>query len=118
MSAVGLTDVLDAVIAAPGHHKVLLENDRVRVLETVILPGDETAVHTHVWPGYLYIISWSDCVRYDAQRNVVMDSKAQGIAPEVGSAIWANPLPPHSLRNVGTGKIHVILTELKDGIAA
>jgi hypothetical protein len=27
-------DALDAMIAAPAHHEVLLENDRVRVLDT------------------------------------------------------------------------------------
>lgn len=41
-------DPLDAVMAAPNHHKVLLENDQIRVLETLIRPGEETAVHTHV----------------------------------------------------------------------
>ena len=45
-------DQLDAVAAAPEHHKVLLENDQIRVLETLILPGEETAVHTHVWSGF------------------------------------------------------------------
>lgn len=111
-----ILDETDAVAAAPRHHRVLLENSKIRVLETIILPGDETALHTHVWPGYLYIVSWSDWVRYDAQSNVVTDSKAQGIAPAVGSAHWAAPLPSHSLRNVGTGTIHVILTEFKDGM--
>ena len=35
----------------------LLENDQIWLLETLILPGEETAVHTHVWSGILYIIS-------------------------------------------------------------
>jgi hypothetical protein len=30
---------LDALIAAPDSHRLLLENDRVRVLEVVIEPG-------------------------------------------------------------------------------
>lgn len=104
---------LDAVTAAPEHHKVLLENDDIRVLETVLQPGEETKVHTHVWGGYLYIVSWSDFVRYDEQGNVMLQSKDLAQAPEPGTAIWAPPLPPHSLRNVGEGTIHVILTELK-----
>lgn len=106
-------DQLDAVAAAPEHHKVLLENDQIRVLETLLLPGEETAVHTHVWSGFLYIISWSDFVRYDGHRNVMMDSARMGAAPIPGTAILAKPIPAHSLRNVGRQNIHVILTEFK-----
>ena len=30
---------LDAMVAAPAHHEVLLENERVRVLDTRLRPG-------------------------------------------------------------------------------
>ena len=33
---------LDAMTAAPDHHKVLLENDKVRVLDTRLGPGQQT----------------------------------------------------------------------------
>jgi hypothetical protein len=108
-----MLDQLDAVAAAPEHHKVLLENDKFRVLETLLLPGEETTVHTHVWSGFLYIISWSDFVRYDEHRNVMMDSARMTHTPIPGTAILAAPIPPHSLQNVGVNKIHVILTEFK-----
>lgn len=42
---------LDAVIAAPKHHKVLFENERVRVLEVALEPNDEEPVHHHRWPS-------------------------------------------------------------------
>src|ERR1700758_4882907 len=35
---------LDAVIAAPKHHKVLFENERLRVLEVTLEPNDEEPV--------------------------------------------------------------------------
>lgn len=38
---------LDALAADPKHHALLLENELVRVLETIILPGEITAIHTH-----------------------------------------------------------------------
>ena len=41
---------LDAVIAAPAHHKVLFENDRLRVLEVTLEPNDEEPLHHHRWP--------------------------------------------------------------------
>ena len=42
---------LDAVIAAPGNHKVLFENDRLRVLEVILEPAEEEPVHHHRWPS-------------------------------------------------------------------
>jgi len=39
---------LDGPIAAPDHHRVVFENDRVRVLETVVRPGDTTPLHTYL----------------------------------------------------------------------
>ncbi len=44
---------LDALIAAPKHHTLVLENDRMRLLDTVIPVGDTVPVHTHRWPGCL-----------------------------------------------------------------
>ena len=43
--------VLDAVIAAPNHHKVLFENERLRVLEVTLEAQDEEPVHHHRWPS-------------------------------------------------------------------
>ena len=38
---------LDAMIAAPQHHKILFENEKVRVLDANIPAGEITALHTH-----------------------------------------------------------------------
>jgi hypothetical protein len=43
-------DELDALIASPQHHKLLFENEFVRVLDTNIPPGETTNVHTHQFP--------------------------------------------------------------------
>jgi hypothetical protein len=51
------SDELDALTAAPAHHKLIMENDFVRVLDTYISPGDITPIHTHRNPASLYIIS-------------------------------------------------------------
>jgi hypothetical protein len=41
---------LDALIADPEHHQLLLENEYVRVLDVMIRPGEITELHTHQWP--------------------------------------------------------------------
>jgi hypothetical protein len=40
---------LDAVTAAPKNHKVLFENDALRVLEVILEPDEEEPVHHHRW---------------------------------------------------------------------
>ncbi|MBX9455951.1 MAG: hypothetical protein KL863_08030 [Rhizobium sp.] len=42
---------LDAVIAAPANHKVLFENDKLRVLEVMLEPDEEEPTHHHRWPS-------------------------------------------------------------------
>ena len=106
-------DEPDALIAAPQHHKLLFENEFVRVLDANIPAGEKTNVHTHRYPASLYIISWSDFIRYDAHGNVLLDSRTLEKTPSAGTAIWSGPLPLHSLMNVGENDLHVISMEIK-----
>ena len=105
---------LDAMAAAPDHHDVLLENEKVRVLDTRLGPGESTPVHTHCWPAVLYVLGWSDFIRHDADGNPILDSRAGGMKPDVGSALWSGPLQPHFVKNVGDGELHIIAVELKN----
>ncbi len=104
---------LDALAAAPKHHVLLFENDTVRVLDTTVAPGETVPLHTHRWPATLYILSWSEFVRRNAEGDVVVDSRVAGIAPAVGSAVWTGPLAPHTLENVGTADLRAISVEIK-----
>lgn len=47
-------DKTDAVIAAPDHHKVILENDMVRVLEATVPLHSKEPPHTHPWPSVFF----------------------------------------------------------------
>jgi len=104
---------LDALVAAPQHHRLAYEDEWVRVLETIVRPGDTTPLHTHELPGTLYVLSGSDFIRRDENGDVLLDSREAGIRLEPGQAIWSNPLGPHTLQNVGSSPIHMIATEIK-----
>lgn len=104
---------LDALQAAPENHKLIFENEHVRVLDTIVEPGSETPVHTHKYPASHYILSWSDFIRYDDKGNVLADSKAMNLNPEVPSVMWSEPLVPNSLKNTGNKIIRVISFEIK-----
>jgi len=47
-------DATDAVAAAPDHHKVILENDAVRVLEATVPLHSKEPPHTHPWPSVFF----------------------------------------------------------------
>lgn len=109
-------DELDALIAAPDNHKLLFENDHIRVLDTCISPGDTTPLHTHRYPASLYIISWADFIRYDDKGNVLLDSRNLEKVPGLSTVIWSEPLPPHTLKNIGDKDIRVLSFEIKNKI--
>ena len=47
-------DSTDAVAATPAHHKVILENDAVRVLEATVPLHSQEPPHTHFWPSVFF----------------------------------------------------------------
>jgi quercetin dioxygenase-like cupin family protein len=113
MTAAQEEDALDAMLAAPDHHEILLENDRVRVLDTRLAPGERTPIHTHASSAALYVMSWSGFLRRDADGSVIVDSRSWERQPAMGEALWLPPLPPHSVENVGTSELRLIAVELK-----
>ena len=109
-------DVLDALQAAPRHHQLILENDRVRVLETRVAPGDTVPVHTHRWPAVNHLESWSDFVRRDAEGRVLLDTRGRPPPARLPHIAWAEALPPHTLENVGPAELRVVSVEIKEAI--
>ena len=107
-------DELDALLASAAHHRLLLENDHARVLESVIPPGETTGIHTHRWPNVQHVVQGSDIVRRDADGTVMLDTRAAGEPLEDSMTLWSAPIPPHSVENVGAGELRVIVVELKD----
>ena len=69
-------DSLDALIAAADYHFLILENERVRVLQVIIPPGAFVPVHTHRWPSVINVVSSCDFIRRDhnASLNILTDA--------------------------------------------
>lgn len=104
---------LDALIAAPQHHHLMMENEQVRVLETRIGPGETVPLHTHCWPSANHILSVSEFIRRDANGDVLLNTLETKSSVAAGQAIWQPPLAPHTLENVGERPIHLISVEIK-----
>ena len=109
---------LDAMIAAPGHHTVLMENDSVRVLEVSIAPGVVEPLHSHRWPSVLYIMTAGDFVDHDASGAVTFDTRALDAPLAFPLTMWKAPEAPHSVTNLSdTQEIRLIRVEIKDAPA-
>jgi len=91
-------DELDGVIVAPDHHRVLFENDVIRIIETTIPAGEVTPVHTHLAPTAMDVISGSHVVRRDPEGGVMRDTRADP-SFVLARAMYSPGTSPHTLEN-------------------
>ena len=104
---------LDAVAAAPKNHKVLLENDRVRVLDVTVAPGEREAVHAHCLPSVMYVMYEGIDRNYDAQGKLIGEQKVAPPLSEFPQVYWLESTPPHAVENLDVQAIHLLRIELK-----
>lgn len=64
-------------------------------------------------PAAQYVVSFADFVRRNADGEVLVDSRAMELPRKGPLVLWSEPVPPHTLENVGDRTIHVIAIELK-----
>jgi len=95
----------DAMKIDPSHFKVLLDNERVRVLEFTAAAGDKSPMHAH--PDYItYNLSASKTTfTYPKGKPVEAVSAA-------GEVRW-HKAETHAGQNTGTTELHVLIVELK-----
>lgn len=105
---------LDAVAAAAAHHRVLFENDRVRVLEVSLGPGQVEPPHHHRWPGVLCILEGEHLVDHEAVGGTVVLDTREGLGPLPALAtIWKDPESLHFVANPTDSDIRMLRIELK-----
>ena len=106
-------DSLDAVAAAPGNHRVVLENERVRVLDVTVRPGENEPLHMHRMPSVLYIIAEDDIQDFDAAGKLLYDSRSQKEPPKTPYAEWMPPQAPHRVVNRSKNALRLFRIEVK-----
>ena len=110
---------LDAVVAAPANHKIVFENERLRVLEVILEPEEEEPTHHHRWPSVFV---------FDQVEGPIHDMAPDGsMAPpnrDVIQAIQAwdgkgclivhmAPQPAGRVLNASSKTLHGIRVEMK-----
>jgi quercetin dioxygenase-like cupin family protein len=88
---------------APNNHKVLLENENVRVIEFTAKAGDKIGMHSH--PNHVvYVLS-------DAKATFIsQDGKSEERSLKAGNAVWVDAVTHATEHNEAA---HAILVELK-----
>ncbi len=95
----------DAVSVVPDLYKVLLENDRVRVLDTRYGPGVKSALHSHPDLVVVAVSSLKATLTFAGGQAVEMDLSS-------GDATFVEA-QEHTVENTANSELHVILVELK-----
>ena len=99
---------VDALTASPDNFRLMLENDRVRVLEYTLLPGRKDQRHTHP-QRVAHVISGGRLrVHFPDGRHLDFDEKT-------GDSSWSAASPLHDTENIGTTPIKILLVEVKEG---
>ena len=98
----------DPMTAAPNaYKKVLLENEKVRVMEIEIAPGDVVPWHSH--PDHVIYALTS------GKLEITDKGKTATVAEiKAGEAIFM-PAVTHTGKNIGETPLKLIVTELKTG---
>jgi hypothetical protein len=102
---------LDACIAAPASHLVLLENETVRVLEVVVEPGVREPTHTHRGHSVM-IVDEPARIRYYTGDTLTFETPADGGGAGYRVS-WMEPEPPHSVENIDEHRYHAYRIEFK-----
>ncbi len=110
---------LDAVAAAPKHHRVLFENDKLRVLEVTLESDDEEPLHHHRWPSVFVFDQVQGPVHDIAPDGTVMPPNRdvmQAIQAWDGKGslvVHMSPQPLGRVHNSSGKTIHGIRIEMK-----
>ena len=95
----------DATKVAPHIYKVLLENERVRMLEVSLEPGASSEMHSH--PAYCLYLLTGGKVRFTLPSGETAELEL----PE-GAAMWRDA-EEHATENIGGTTIRAIFVEPK-----
>ena len=80
--AAGTTLAQDVMKISPETHKVLLENDQVRVLDARMKPGEKVAMHSHPANVVYFLTDGKIKITYPGGKTEVREVKA-------GVAAWS-----------------------------
>ena len=95
----------DVTKVTPKNYKVLIDNEKVRVIDNMSNPGNKSAWHSH--PDMLIYVIEGGTV-----KATTKDGKTKTTEFKKGQTVWMDAVT-HETENIGKTKIHFLLVELK-----
>jgi beta-alanine degradation protein BauB len=95
----------DPVQSNPELYRVVMENERVRVLEYRDRPGDRTAPHRHPDSVMITLTSF--------RRRLVQGERQAEVELDAGTVRWLDA-QEHAGENIGEFETHTFFVELKE----
>ena len=100
--------------AAPEHHKPLLENEFVLVLDVSIPAGATVPAHLHPWPAVFITLTPGHLLFRNLAGEVVREVRPPIDIPEKPQVEWRKPdTEPILITNVGSSEQRALRIELK-----
>jgi mannose-6-phosphate isomerase-like protein (cupin superfamily) len=96
----------DAINIAPQLHRVMYEDDKMRVLKVSVRPGDKAAMHWH--PHNINYVLSAGTLRFNKPDGTTVDVQ---LAEGQITSSTAESL--HAVENIGEGLVETIQVELK-----
>ena len=108
----------DAVAAAPNGHRVLLEDEKIRILRVEVAPGVTEPVHDHRWPSMMYF-EQPQPITYITYKLIngkpVETERFDAPAFPTSQTVRGEPEGLHAVTNRGSMPFVAIRIEFKDG---
>lgn len=102
-----MTDIPDVLSAKNSGYQLIMENERVRVMEMRLKPGQTSPMHNHPHDHAVYIFK-------DARfRLTFPDGKDAEFELKKGQVLWIEA-GPHKTENIGSTEGHNLITEIKN----
>ena len=101
-----MTDIQDVLKVANSGYDLLMENERVRVMEMRLKPGKKSPMHNHPSDHVIYVFK-------DAKFKLSFpDGKSDEFELKAGQALWIEA-GSHETENIGHTQGHNLVTEIK-----
>ena len=95
----------DAAKVAPHVYRVVFENERARVLDVRMKPGESTSIHSH--PDYVVYLLSGGKVRFTSPSG-----ESGEVELPAGASMWRKA-EEHATENIGTTEVHALFFEPK-----
>ena len=101
-----MSNILDVLEVPNSGYNLIMENEKVRVMEMKLKPGEKSLMHNHPNDHVVYVFN-------NAKFKLSFpDGNSNEFELKAGQALWIEA-GPHETENIGTTNGHNLVTEIK-----